>query len=354
LTIRGASSANESRFDHIAHPYDALLVMSFGGPEGPADVMPFIENVTAGHGIPAERLAAVAEHYNHFGGVSPINAQNRALIEALRRDFIAGGVNVPIYFGNRNWHPFVADTVCEMRDAGVKRGLVFITSLFSSYSGCRQYREDIVRACEAAGEGAPVLDRLRFAYNHPGFIAAQADRVREALETLPARERDPVQVVFTAHSVPVTQAKHSEYVEQLEEACRLVMAELGRENHRLVYQSRSGSPRTPWLEPDILDYLRTARASGVERVVVVPIGFISDHMEVMYDLDTQARELAAQIGLGFVRAKAIGTHSAFVRAIRDLLLERSANAPRLALGTRGPGHDICPLDCCLKGDPARS
>ncbi len=352
MTIRGALTADTPRVDDAARRYDALLLMSFGGPEGPDDVAPFLAHVAAGHGIPPSRLAAVAEHYHQFGGVSPINAQNRDLIAALRRELEAHGLDLPIYFGNRNWHPFVTDTVREMRASGVRRALTFVTSVFSSYSGCRQYREDIVRACDAVGEGAPVFDRLRSCYNHPGFVEAMADRVREALAGFPESERESAQVVFTAHSIPLAQAQGSDYVAQLEETCGLVMAHLGRGEHRLVYQSRSGSPHTPWLEPDILAHLEAARSAGTERVVVAPIGFISDHMEVIYDLDVQAKELAGRIGLQMVRAGTVGTHPAFVRAIRELVLERTTpGTERRALGTRGPAHDICPLDCCLRGGP---
>ena len=351
MTIRGALTAETPLVDEAARQYDALLVMSFGGPEGHEDVMPFLRNVAAGHGIPEDRLATVAEHYHHFDGVSPINAQNRALIDALRREFSMHGLDLPVYFGNRNWHPYVADTMREMCAGGVRRGLVFVTSLFSSYSGCRQYREDVVRACEASGEDAPVFDKLRSAYNHPGFIEAMADRVRDALAEFPAGERERVRVIFTAHSIPMSQAIRSDYVAQLEESSRLVMEQLGRPGHDLVYQSRSGSPHTPWLEPDILDHLRAEREKGVDRVVIAPIGFISDHMEVIYDLDTQASELARELGITMVRAGTVGTHPAFVRAIRELVVERmTPNAVRRALGDRGPSHDICPLNCCPKGE----
>lgn len=349
MTIRGALTAETPRVDTAARQYDALLLVSFGGPEGHDDVMPFLRNVAAGHGIPEERLAAVADHYHHFGGVSPINAQNRALIDALQKEFSANGLDLPVYFGNRNWHPFVTDTVREMRDRGVRRALVFVTSVFSSYSGCRQYREDVIRACEAAGDRAPVCDRLRSCYNHPGFIGAMADRVRDALAQFPEMARDTVRVVFTAHSIPLAQAQHSDYVAQLEDACRLVMEQLGRNGHDLVYQSRSGSPRTPWLEPDILDHLREQPGAGVRNVIVAPIGFVSDHMEVIYDLDMQAKALCEELGVRMVRAGTVGTHPAFVRAIRELVMERmTADAVRPALGTRGPSHDICPMSCCLK------
>jgi ferrochelatase len=351
VTIRGALTPGTARVDETARHYDALLLLSFGGPEGHDDVLPFLRNVAAGHGIPEERLAIVAEHYHHFGGVSPINAQNRALIEAVRTEFASHGIPLPIYFGNRNWHPYVSDTVREMRDHGVRRAIVFVTSVFSSYSGCRQYREDVLRACETVGEGAPIFDKIRSCYNHPGFIEAMADRVSEALAKFPGPERDSVRVVFTAHSIPRPQAQGSDYVAQLEEACRLVMESLGRSGHALVYQSRSGSPRAPWLEPDILEHLPAERARGVDRVVVAPIGFISDHMEVIYDLDTQATELAEKIGIRMVRAATVATHPAFVRTIRELVLERMIpGAERRALGTRGPSHDICPMECCLKGE----
>ena len=351
MTIRGALTADTPLVDNAAREYDALLVMSFGGPEGHDDVMPFLRNVAAGHGIPEDRLAVVAEHYHHFGGVSPINAQNRALIDALRAELSSRGLELPVYFGNRNWHPYIADTVRQMRDDGVRRALVFVTSIFSSYSGCRQYREDVVRACEAAGDGAPIFDKLRSAYNHPGFIEAMAARVGEALDRFPAGERDSARVVFTAHSIPTSQALKSDYVAQLEESSRLVMASLGRSDHDLVYQSRSGSPHTPWLDPDILDHLRGLKSRGIDRVVVAPIGFISDHMEVIYDLDTQASELANELGMKMVRAGTVGTHPAFVRTIRELIEERMTASPRRpALGSRGPSHDICPLNCCPKGD----
>ena len=229
-----------------------------------------------------------------------------------------------------------------------------MTSIFSSYSGCRQYREDILKACASLGEGVPVFDKLRSAYNHPGFIAAMGDRVRDALDAFPAGERDSVQLVFTAHSIPMSQALGSDYVAQLNEACRLVTESLGRSEYRLVYQSRSGSPHTPWLEPDILDVLPSMHDAGVARLVVAPIGFMSDHMEVIYDLDTQAKELAEKLGMHMVRAGTPGTHPAFVSAIREMIMERTtAGTPRLSLGTRGPSHDICPMDCCRKGESGR-
>jgi ferrochelatase len=351
MSIGGALTRDTGRFDETAREYDALLVMSFGGPEGHDDVAPFLANVAGSHGIPAARLAVVAEHYHHFGGTSPLNAQNRELIVALEAEFAARGPALPVYFGNRNWHPYVADTVRRMADDGVRRALVFVTSVFSSYSGCRQYREDILRACESAGPNAPQFDKLRVFYNHPGFVGPMADRVREALAKFAGGEPSATHLVFTAHSIPLAQASRCDYVAQLEETCRLVAEGAGHPAHRLVYQSRSGSPQMPWLEPDILPTLEEIRAGGAERVVVVPIGFMSDHMEVIWDLDTDAKQLADRIGLRMERAGTVGTHPDFVAMIRELVLERMTDHPRRRfLGVRGPSHDICPLDCCPRGE----
>jgi ferrochelatase len=354
MTIAGAGAKDAPRFDEVAHSYDALLFLSFGGPEGMEDVIPFLQNVARGRNIPRERLEEVAVHYYDFGGVSPINAQNRALMEALNALLKAEGPRLPIYFGNRNWHPFVEDTVRQMREDGVKRVLVFVTSAFSSYSGCRQYREDVLGACEAVGAGVPAFDKIRVYYNHPGFIEPVAEKLRDALAQIPAERRAAAQVVFTAHSIPLSMARGSDYVAQLEEASRLVAALAGVAHYALAYQSRSGPPHIPWLEPDIGDALRGLKVRGVADVVVVPIGFISDHMEVLYDLDTEAKQLAGELGLNLVRAGTVGTHPAFVAMIRELILERMTAAPeRRALGGRGPNHDICPLDCCLKGEAVR-
>ena len=351
MSISGAQTPAAPRFDDAARDYDALLVLSFGGPEGPADVMPFLENVTQGRSIPRDRLAEVAEHYHHFGGVSPINAQNRALIDVLDADLRANGVRLPIYFGNRNWHPFVADTVARMRDDGVARALVFVTSAFSSYSGCRQYREDVVRALATIGAGAVAFDKIRVFYNHPGFVGPMAARVREAVSRLPEADRADVEVVFTAHSIPLAMARGCAYEAQLQEACRLVADAASRPRFRLAYQSRSGSPHVPWLEPDILDAVEDLHAAGRDTVVVVPIGFISDHMEVLFDLDEEATARAQDLGMTLIRAGTVGTDPDFVAMIRELILERTAANPvRLALGSRGPNHDICPLGCCLRGE----
>jgi ferrochelatase len=354
MSIYGASTSDAPRFQEGAREYDAILLMSFGGPEAPEDVMPFLENVTRGRNIPRARLEAVAEHYHHFGGVSPINGQNRALIAALQQELRAHGPDLPVYFGNRNWHPYIADTVRQMRDDGIQRALVFVTSAFSCYSGCRQYREDIIRAVETVGEGAPDFDKIRVFYNHPGFIEPMADHVRAALEQFAPDIRASVQVAFTAHSIPLSMAHQSAYEAQLREACRLVAEAVSLTDYALVYQSRSGAPQIPWLEPDILDHLEALHAQGVRHVIVVPIGFISDHMEVMYDLDDEAVEKANELGMHLVRAATVGTAPRFVQMIRELIVERMTDHPnRLALGTRGPNHDICPLNCCLPGTPAR-
>lgn len=331
----------------MTNSYDALLLVSFGGPEGPDDVMPFLENVLRGRNVPRERMLEVAEHYNHFGGVSPINAQNRALIDALREEFRSAGLKLPIYWGNRNWHPLLPDTLRQMRDDGVRRAIAFFTSSFSSYSGCRQYRENVAAAQQAVGEGAPQVDKLRAFYNHPGFIEPMIDRVREALEKIPAERRSAARLVFTAHSIPTSMAAGCKYEQQLREASGLVAAALGRDDFDLVYQSRSGPPTQPWLEPDVNDKLRELSAAGVRDAVVIPIGFISDHMEVMYDLDDEAAKTAQGLGLNMVRAGTVGTHPRFVRMIRELVEERiRGEGERPALGILGPSHDVCPVDCC--------
>jgi ferrochelatase len=353
MSIFGAQTADAPKFDEAARDYDALLVMSFGGPEGMDDVIPFLENVTRGRNIPRARLEEVAHHYEHFGGVSPITAQNRALIAALETELAAHGIDLPVYFGNRNWHPFIADTIDQMKADGVRRVLVFVTSAFSSYSGCRQYREDIIRASEDVGE-APAFDKLRMFYNHPGFIGPNVENLQKALAKFSLEERPDVRVAFTAHSIPIGMANGSAYVRQLQEACRLVAEQAGVAHYDLVYQSRSGAPHIPWLEPDILDHMDALSAQGVNNLVIHPIGFISDHMEVLYDLDTEAVDKAQKLAMTMARAATVGTHPAFIAMIRELIVERmTANPARQAIGAYGPNHDICPLDCCLKGDNPR-
>lgn len=331
-----------------APEYDAILVLSFGGPEKPQDVMPFLETVVSGRRIPRERLLEVAEHYERLGGRSPINDQNRALIAALKVELAAHGPQLPIYWGNRNWDPFLKDTLREMADRGVSRALAFVTSAYSSYSSCRQYLQDIEAAREAIGERAPRVDKIRAFFNHPGFLEPFIEGLREALASFGAEREARAQTLFTAHSVPLSMASGSRYVEQLEEAMRVVSEAAGATQTRLAYQSRSGPPSVPWLEPDILDALREVRESGkTEDVVIVPIGFVSDHLEVLYDLDIEADELCAEIGLTLRRVATPGVQPKFVSMVRELIVERlDPAAPRRALGCLGVSHDDCEPDCC--------
>ncbi len=334
--------------------YQALLIVSFGGPECRDDVMPFLENVLRGRNVPRERMLEVAEHYYHFGGVSPINGQIREMISALQQEFNDCNVDLPIYWGNRNWHPMLADTIRQMADDGIERALTYVTSAFSCYSGCRQYRENVMAACDKVGPSAPQFDKLRVFFNHPGFVEAMADRVRAALAELPSEHRESTQIVYTAHSIPLAMASGAEYERQLLETSGLVNEQIGGNPWKLAYQSRSGPPTQPWLEPDVCDHLRELHARGQSHVVVVPIGFLSDHLEVIFDLDTEAKELCEQLGMTMVRAGTAGTHPAFIRMIRQLVAERMDNsAERLALGQIGPSHDVCPEDCCPSGRPQR-
>ncbi|MEU9983502.1 ferrochelatase [Streptomyces sp. NPDC050856] len=354
-------------------PYDALLLLSFGGPEGPDDVVPFLENVTRGRGIPKVRLKEVGQHYFLFGGVSPINDQNRALLAALREDFAAAGLDLPVYWGNRNWAPYLTDTLREMVADGRRRIAVLATSAYASYSGCRQYREnlaDALAALEAEGLPRPRVDKLRHYFNHPGFVRPMVEGVLASLAELDETVRAGAHLAFTTHSIPLSAAdtsgpveEHGEggaYVAQHLEVARLV-AEAVREQTgvehpwRLVYQSRSGAPHIPWLEPDICDHLEELHATGAPAAVMVPIGFVSDHMEVLYDLDTEATAKAAELGLPVRRSATVGADPRFAAAVRDLLLERAAAergtaVERCLLGALGPSHDLCPVGCC----PART
>ncbi|MBS0207563.1 MAG: ferrochelatase [Planctomycetes bacterium] len=337
-------------------PIDSFLLVSFGGPEGPDDVLPFLENVLRGRNVPRERMLTVAEHYQQFGGVSPINAQNRALLVALRDELRRHGPELPLYFGNRNWHPLLPDTLRQMAADGRRRAVAFFTSAFSSYSGCRQYRENVMAAQQEVGTSAPRVDKLRMFYNHPGFVEPSIENVVSAWRQVPESRRAAARVVFTAHSIPSAMADQCKYEDQLRETAGLIMTALPGAAWQLAYQSRSGPPNQPWLEPDILDVLRTLAAEGVRDVVVMPVGFVSDHLEVMYDLDTAAQQLAHELGMNLVRAATVGTHPRFVTMIRELIVERIAaeqgGAPaRPALGCLGPSHDVCPVDCCLP--PAR-
>ncbi|MDT0201378.1 ferrochelatase [Nocardioides sp. AE5] len=341
-------------------PYDALLLVSFGGPEKAEDVVPFLENVTRGRGIPRERLVEVGEHYFGFGGRSPINDQNRDLLAAIREDFAANGIDIPVYWGNRNWDPYLTDALEQMRADGIQRAACFVTSAYSSYSGCRQYRENLADAT-AAVEGAPVLDRLRHYFNHPGFVTAMVDATLAALAELKPGARDDAHLVFVTHSIPDAMNDASgpdggAYVAQhrsvMTEIVERIRVETGHHHrHELVYCSRSGSPRTPWLEPDVNDHLRALADAGHGTVVVIPFGFISDHMEVVYDLDTEAAATADELGMEFVRAATAGIDPRFVAMVRDLLLERAAteqgrNVARAATGSLPACWDLCQPDCC--------
>jgi ferrochelatase len=343
-----------------AEPYDALLLVSFGGPEQAADVMPFLENVTRGRGITQERLEQVGEHYFALGGRSPINDQNRALVAAVEADFASHGVDIPVYWGNRNWDPYLADTIAKMSADGVRRAACFVTSAYASYSGCRQYRENLFDALTGV-EGPPRLDKLRHYFNHPGFIEANVEETLLALDRLPPEQHTAARLVFVTHSIPTGMADTSgpnggAYVAQHLSVADLVADAVATRTGTLrpwdlVYCSRSGPPQTAWLEPDINDHLGSLAERGVETVVVVPIGFVSDHMEVVYDLDTEAAATAARLGMTFERARTAGTHPAFVTAVRDLLVERASverGTPlvRRALGELGPAWNLCAPHCC--------
>ncbi|TCP50854.1 ferrochelatase [Tamaricihabitans halophyticus] len=339
--------------------YDALLWLSFGGPEGPADVRPFLENVTRGRGVPPERLDEVEEHYQHFGGVSPINALNRAAIEAVRAELTRRELDLPVYFGNRNWHPLAEDTVGQMASDGIQRALVFATSAYGGYSACRQYDEDIVRARAACGPAAPELVKLRQFFDHPLFITAFADAVRAAMATL--SEPSTARVVFTAHSVPVSadaaagpaESGGHRYSAQVAEAARLVATELGVADYDVVWQSRSGPAHIPWLEPDIVDHLDTLHDKGVAAVVVCPIGFVSDHLEVIWDLDSEAKDRAGELGIEFARAATPGTDQRFAELVVELVAEHVSDVPARALSAfPSAGCTVngepCATDCCVQ------
>ncbi len=345
--------------------FDALLLVSFGGPEGPDDVVPFLENVTRGRGIPRERLVEVGAHYSAFGGISPINSQNRALLDALRTDIGGAGLDLPVYWGNRNWGPYLTDALREMRADGISNAICFVTSAYSSYSGCRQYREnlaDAVAEVEADGQGpAPRLEKLRHYFDHPGFVEPMVDAVLDAVAKVGVASP---RLVFTTHSIPTTSAESSgpeggAYVAQHQAAAGLIAAAVAASTAveaewDLVYQSRSGPPSMPWLEPDISDHLDELRRVGVPGVVIVPIGFVSDHMEVVWDLDTVALDHAREIGLPATRAATVGTDSRFVAMVRELVLERLGARPSRALSALGPSHEVCPVGCCANPRGAKT
>lgn len=332
-------------FDDEARDYDAVLVVSFGGPEGPDDVMPFLDNVLRGRPVTAEAKARVAEVYLRHGGVSPHNGHMRSFAAALENALRDAGLRLPVYLGNRNWHPFLADTVQRMADNGVRRAIAFVASLFSSYSGCRQYRENLHQAISQV-RNAPCIDKLRQAWNHPGFIAAMAARVAKTLE-----DAADAPLLFTAHSLPRPMAACADYEAQLLEASALVAGRVGAKHWSLAFQSASTAP-VPWLTPDVDTALGRLADEGHGTVVVVPIGFVCDHMEVVNDLDVQAAATARNLGLRMFRAATVGTHPAYVGMVCDLVRERmTANPQRPAVGSSGPSADFCAPDCCLSGRP---
>ena len=327
--------------------YDAVLVVSFGGPEGPDDVLPFLDNVLRGRPVPARARARIAARYQRFGGVSPINAATRAFVGALERELTHRGPGLPVYWGNRNWHPFLGDTVRRMAAGGVRHAIAYVTSMFSSFSGCRQYREDLFRAVADLVD-APRIDKLRAGYNHPGFIEAMVDRVREASHQASRQAA----LLFTAHSLPLAMAKQADYEAQLREACALVSERLGGKSWQLAYQSNNAGGRDAWLTPTVDHALASIRETGCTEVVVAPIGFVCDHMEVVLDLDIEARQRADALGLRMVRAATVGVHPRYVSMVRDLVVERTTPSPhRACLGERGPLPDYCAADCCLSGRP---
>jgi ferrochelatase len=333
--------------------YDAFVLISFGGPEAPEDVLPFLRNVTRGRGVPEERLAEVAEHYQHFGGVSPINAQCRELLAAVEAEFASSGIDLPVYWGNRNWKPYLTNTVKRMRADGIGLALGFVTSPYGSYSSCRQYLADIALATDAV-DGGPAIEKIRHYHDHPGHIAPHADAVRAALATLPTERRTTTRLVFTAHSIPTAMAATAgptggRYEAQLREVAALVAGAAAPDlPWDLVWQSRSGPPHVPWLEPDVNDHLAALAAAGTTSVVVSPIGFVSDHIEVLWDLDNEAAATARKLGLDFARAATPGTDPRFVTMIRELVQERVSGAPRQALGSV-PTWDFCDSACCPSG-----
>lgn len=336
--------------------YDALLVLSFGGPEGPDEVEPFLRHVTAGRGVPAQRLADVAEHYHHFGGFSPINACNRELVRLLRWELHRQQIPLPVYFGNRNWHPFVEHTVAGMADHGVRRALVLATSPFGGHSACRQYHEDLARARAAVGAGAPELVKLRHFFDHPRFVDAWADSVLDACRRATTA---PQRLVFTAHSIPQAADRTAgapreggrRYSHQVAAAARLVADQAGVANHDLVWQSRSGSANVPWLGPDILHHLDALAAAGCQSAVVAPIGFVSEHMEVLWDINHEARRRAQQLGICLTRAQTPGTDPRFADMVAELVAEHVAHQPARKLtdlprGQATGNGQPCSLGCC--------
>ncbi|QGU07441.1 Ferrochelatase [Corynebacterium occultum] len=342
--------------DTGTHNYDALLLLSFGGPEGEEEVVPFLENVTRGRGIPRERLKQVGEHYFHFGGVSPLNRLNREIIDNLQTELADRGHQLPVYFGNRNWHPMAEDTAAQMSRNGVRNALVFATSAWAGYSACLQYSEDIRRMREYLGEAELAeinFTKLRQFYDHPLFIETMARHVRAAFDTLPEDRRADARLIFTAHSVPDAAddaaggpGNGNLYSRQVMEASRLVAEAADVDTWDQAWNSRSGNPATPWLEPDVVDHLQQIhRDEGVTAMVVCPIGFISDHMEVIWDLDSELADAAKELGVDFARVDTAGATPEFSRMVVDIIEELLRDAPPARLGT----HTLS--GCTVNGAP---
>jgi ferrochelatase len=365
--VPGASMAARSGAEHVevAVAYDAILLASFGGPEGQDDVIPFLRNVTRGRGIPEERLEEVAHHYRAFGGISPINQQNRELKAALEAELARRGIDLPVLWGNRNWEPYVSDALTEAKNCGFSKLIAIGTSAYSSYSSCRQYREDYAAALETTGfDGEIEIDKVRQFFDHPGFVQPFIDGVRDALTDFAGRRiaDSDVHVLFSTHSIPVTDAAKSgpadrgfgaggAYEAQHLAVAEVVMAAASSTPYSwdLVYQSRSGPPTQPWLEPDVNDRIRELAANGTKAIVIVPLGFVSDHMEVKWDLDTEAMETAADAGVLAIRVPTPGIHPDYVSGLVDLVLERVNGVPtadRPALTDLGPWYDVCRPGCC--------
>ena len=368
--VPGATRAAQAGPEHVTEPvaYDAILLAGFGGPEGQDDVIPFLRNVTSGRGIPDERLEEVAHHYRHFGGVSPINEQNRQLKAGLEAELARRGVDLPVIWGNRNWDPYLNDALAEAKERGFTKLIAIATSAYSSYSSCRQYREDFADALADTGTGDEIqIDKVRQFFDHPGFVRPFIEGVRDGIAGLvaehPGLDRTTeVEVLFATHSIPSTDAAKSgpaergfgeggAYAAQHRAVAEVVMREAGATDvpWQLVYQSRSGPPSMPWLEPDINDAIELLPAAGRKAVVIVPLGFVSDHMEVLWDLDNEALETAQEQGLAAVRVPTPGTHPEYVAGLVDLVLERVQGTPvadRPAMTELGPWYDVCRPGCC--------
>jgi len=346
-------SGTMSNSDHANNGYDAILLMSFGGPESKDDVIPFLENVLRGKNVPRKRMEAVAHHYYLFDGVSPINGHCRELIKALKIELENSNIHLPVFWGNRNWQPMLADTLTEMKNKGVKKALAFVTSAYSSYSSCRQYLEDIEKAQKEVGVGAPQIDKIRVFYNHPKFIETNRKNIEDALATIAPEKRQAAHIAFTAHSIPQFMSDNCAYEQQLNETAARLTKEFNQHPWQMVYQSRSGPATQAWLAPDICDHLKALHAQGVENVVIAPIGFLCDHMEIIYDLDVEAKKLSEEIGLSIVRVKTPGTDALFVEMIKDLIQERlEPSKPKAAVSDSGPYQNACAPGCCPSGGPS--